>query len=58
MPFVVKAVLGSSVEAGLFSFSEKTMYGGKDIRIDDEIFVFDSDHQGCGFRRFRPVIPG
>jgi hypothetical protein len=46
MPFVVKAALGSSMEAGLFSFSEKTMYGGKDIRIDDEIFVFDSDHQG------------
>ena len=28
------------------SFTEKTMYRGKDIRIRDEIFVFASDHQG------------
>jgi hypothetical protein len=46
MPFVVKAALGSDVGADLFSFTEKTMYRGKDIRVHDEIFVFSSDHQG------------
>jgi hypothetical protein len=46
MAFVVKAALGSDVDAGLYAFTEKTMYGGKDIRVDDEIFVFASDHQG------------
>jgi hypothetical protein len=46
MAFVVKAALGSDADAGLYAFTEKTMYGGKDIRVDDEIFVFASDHQG------------
>jgi hypothetical protein len=34
--------LGPEAGADLFSFHEKTMYRGKDIRIDDEIFVFAS----------------
>lgn len=46
MPFVVKAALGSEAGPDLFSFTEKTMYRGKEIRVDDEIFVFSSDHQG------------
>ena len=45
MPFVVKAALESDTD--LFSFHEKTMYRGKEIRVHDEIFVFSSDHQ-CG----------
>jgi hypothetical protein len=44
--FVVKAALGGRMGAESLSFNEKTMYGGKDIRVDDEIFVFDSDHEG------------
>jgi hypothetical protein len=46
MAFVVKAALGSDADADLYAFDEKTMYGGKHIRVDDEIFVFASDHQG------------
>ncbi len=44
MAFVVKAAVDG--EAELYSFTEKTMYGGKDIPVDDEIFIFASDHQG------------
>jgi hypothetical protein len=44
MAFVVKAAVDG--ETDLYSFTEKTMYGGKAISIHDEIFVFDSDHQG------------
>jgi hypothetical protein len=44
--FVVKAAVAMRKGAGSLSFNEKTMYGGKDIRADDEIFVFDSDHEG------------
>ena len=46
MPFVVKAALGTEPKGRRISFTEKTMYGGKEIRARDEIFVFDSDHQG------------
>jgi hypothetical protein len=46
MPFVVKSALGPDAEANLLSFNEKTMYRGKDIRVDDEIFVFSSENQG------------
>jgi hypothetical protein len=46
MPFVVKARVDSEDGTDLFSFHEKTMYRGKEIRVDDEIFVFASDHQG------------
>ena len=46
MPFVVKAALESGAEADSFSFHEKTMYRGKDIRVHDEIFVFFSENQG------------
>jgi hypothetical protein len=44
--FVVKAAVGTDKRAGSLSFTEKTMYSGKEIRVDDEIFVFDSDHHG------------
>jgi hypothetical protein len=44
MPFVVKAP--PAPDAGAFSFNEKTMDRGKEVRINDEIFVFASDHQG------------
>jgi hypothetical protein len=46
MAFVVKAALGAGAGGKLLSFNEKTMDRGKDIRVDDEIFVFASDHQG------------
>ena len=46
MPFVVKAALGAQAGAELWSFDEKSMYRGKDVRAGDEIFVFDSDHAG------------
>jgi hypothetical protein len=44
MPFVVKAAIEPEARAEPLSFTEKTMYRGKDIRIRDEIFVFASDH--------------
>jgi hypothetical protein len=46
VPFVVKAALGSEARTELFSFNERTMYRGKDIRVYDEIFVFSSENQG------------
>jgi hypothetical protein len=46
MAFIVKAALGREAGNGVLSFTEKTMYGGKEISVDDEIFVFASDHQG------------
>jgi hypothetical protein len=39
---VKESLMAFVVKADLFSFHEKTMYRGKDIRIDDEIFVFAS----------------
>ena len=49
MSFVVKAGLEPEAEAISFSFHEKTMYRGKDIRVHDEIFVFSSG--ACSSRR-------
>src|SRR5215510_11922373 len=46
MSFVVKAGLEPEAEAISFSFNERTMYRGKDIRVHDEIFVFSSENQG------------
>jgi hypothetical protein len=46
MPFVVKAAVGSEAGAALLSFNEKTMYRGKDVQVQDEIFVFWSENQG------------
>ena len=46
MRFAVKAAPVSEPGANSYSFNEKTMYRGKEIRIHDEIFVFASDHQG------------
>jgi hypothetical protein len=46
MAFVVKAAPGGRTGPAELSFDEKTMYGGKDIRADDEIFIFESDHHG------------
>lgn len=46
MPYVVKAAV-SDVVARMFSFpSQKTMYGGKNIAVKDEIFVFASENEG------------
>jgi hypothetical protein len=62
MPFVVKAALGAQAGATSFSFDEKTMYRGKEIRAGDAIFVFDSDHQGgqglCARGIVTAVAPG
>ncbi len=46
MPYVVKAAPVSDPAAELFSFDEKTMYGGNKVSAGDEIFIFSSDHQG------------
>ncbi len=46
MPFVVKAALDPKTAGKELTFVEKTMYGGKTIRPDDEIFIFASDHDG------------
>ena len=46
MQFAVKAAPVPGAGAKSLSFNEKTMYRGKDVRVDDEIFVFGSDHQG------------
>jgi hypothetical protein len=46
MQFVVKAAPTSKPGANSYSFNEKTMYRGKEIRIHDKIFVFASDHMG------------
>lgn len=46
MRFVVKAAPASDAKANTVSFTEKTMYRGKDISVGDEIFVFASDHHG------------
>jgi hypothetical protein len=47
MPFVVKGAPAEVAKTGSFSFHEKTMYRGKDVRPRDDIFfVFASDHQG------------
>jgi hypothetical protein len=56
MPFVVKAAVGSGPKGRRISFTEKTMYGGKEIRARDEIFVFDSDHQGGKGLHARGVV--
>lgn len=56
MPFVVKTRVGSEAKTDVLSFNEKTMYRGKDIRFDDEIFVFSSDHQGGNGLCMRGVV--
>ncbi len=45
MPFVVKAAPAPQSQTNL-SFNEKTMYRGKQIQVNDEIFIFASDHMG------------
>jgi hypothetical protein len=46
MSYVVKAAI-ADVNAKLFSFpAQKTMYGGKNIAVQDEIFVFASENEG------------
>jgi hypothetical protein len=46
MSYVVKAAI-ANVNAKLFSFpAQKTMYGGKHIAVQDEIFVFASENEG------------
>jgi hypothetical protein len=46
MSYVVKAAI-SQVSATKFSFpAQKTMYGGKNIAVNDEIFVFASENEG------------
>jgi hypothetical protein len=46
MPYVVKAALAAEVGTEPLTFFEKTMYGGRNIAVDDEVFVFWSDHEG------------
>jgi hypothetical protein len=44
--YVVKAAV-SDEDAKLFSFTaQKTMYRGKHVRVNDEIFVFSSENEG------------
>jgi hypothetical protein len=46
MSYVVKAPVAAA-NAKLFSFpAQKTMYGGKNIAVKDEIFVFASENEG------------
>ena len=46
MSYVVKAAIADE-NAKRFSLSaQKTMYRGRDIRVDDEIFVFASENEG------------
>jgi hypothetical protein len=46
MSYVIKAAIADA-DLGEFSFrAQKTMYGGKEIREKDEIFVFASETQG------------
>jgi len=46
MAYAIKAEVGDR-EAAAFAFeAQKTMYGGKNIRRGDEIFVFASENQG------------
>ena len=46
MSYVVKAAI-ADVNARVFSFpAQKTMYGGKNIAVKDEIFVFASENEG------------
>jgi hypothetical protein len=46
MQFGVMAAPTSERGAKSYSFSEKTMYRGKEIRVHDKIFIFASDHLG------------
>jgi hypothetical protein len=46
MPYVIKAAIADA-GAKLWSFhAQKTMYGGKEICVQDEIFVFSSENEG------------
>jgi hypothetical protein len=46
MFYVVKAAVADET-AKLFSFpTQKTMYGGKNIRAKDEVFIFSSENEG------------
>lgn len=46
MFYVVKAAVADEA-AKLFSFRmQKTMYGGKNIRAKDEVFIFSSENEG------------
>jgi hypothetical protein len=46
MDFVVKAAPVTNTDAKSYSFDEKTMYRGKEIRVHAQIFIFASDHMG------------
>jgi hypothetical protein len=44
--YVIKAEIGDAT-APTFTFAgQKTMYGGKQISVGDEIFLFASEHEG------------
>ena len=46
MPYLVKAAI-SDPRAKTFAFGKaRTMYGGKDIAVGDEVFVFASENEG------------
>ena len=46
MPYLVKAAI-SDPRAKTFAFEKaRTMYGGKDIAVGDEVFVFASENEG------------
>jgi hypothetical protein len=46
MPYVIKAAIADE-QAKHFSFpAQKTMYRGRDIAVNDEIFVFSSENEG------------
>lgn len=58
MRFAVKAAPISESAVKSYSFREKTMYRGKEIRVHDEIFVFASDHMGGQGLVARGVVTG
>lgn len=46
MPFAIKAQIDDPHQQ-VFAFpSQKTMYGGKSISVDDQVFVFASENEG------------
>jgi len=46
MRYVVKAAPPKGRRTRIVSFSEKTMWKGKTIDVGDEVFIFESDHEG------------
>lgn len=46
MPYVVKAAVTDADAKRFIFLNQKTMYGGKRVRVKDEIFVISSENEG------------